>query len=65
MDAPPDEYDPEVEDLVKWPTALTAEDVVAVFVRWFGADYRPPEDMARRIADGINDARTRLHPDTA
>jgi hypothetical protein len=63
IDAPVDEYDPEVMDLVKWRTALTADDVVGVFVRWFGADYRPPEDMARRIADGINDARARLHPD--
>jgi hypothetical protein len=63
MDAPEDEYDAEVMDLVKWRTALTAEDVIAVFVRWFGGDYRLPEDMARRIADGINDAQTRLHPD--
>ncbi len=62
IDAPVDEYDPEVSDLVKWRAALTADDVVAVFLRWFGADYRLPEDMARRIADGINDARTRLHP---
>lgn len=62
IDAPVDEYDSEVMDLVKWRTALTAEDVVAVFVRWFGADYRLPEDMARRIAEGINEARTRLHP---
>jgi hypothetical protein len=63
MDAPVDEYDPEVMDLVKSQTVLTADAVVAVFIRWFGADYRLPEDMARRIADGINDARTRLHPD--
>ena len=62
MDAPADEYDSEVMGLVKWRTSLTADDVVAVFVRWFGADYRLPEDMARRIADGINEARTRLYP---
>ncbi len=63
IDAPVDEYDAEVMDLVKWRAPLTADDVIAVFVRWFGADYRLPEDMARRIADGINDARTRLQPD--
>jgi hypothetical protein len=63
IDAPVDEYDAEVMDLVKWRATLTADDVIAVFVRWFGADYRLPEDMARRIADGINDARTRLQPD--
>ncbi len=62
IDAPEDEYDPEVSDLVKWRTALTADDVNAVFVRWFGGDYRLSEDMARRIANGINDARSRLDP---
>ena len=63
MDAPVDEYDPEVMDLVKWRAAPTPADVAPVFLRWFGADYRLPEDMSRRTAAGINDARTRLHPD--
>lgn len=62
IDAPADEYDPEVMDLVRWRASLTPADVVTVFVRWFGEEYRPPEDMARRIADGINDARRRLEP---
>lgn len=61
--APEDEYDPEVRRLVKWRSPLTASDVVAVFVRYFGEDYRLAEDMASRIADGINQARLRLHPD--
>ena len=64
IDAPEDEYEPEVRDLLKRRVALTADDVIAVFVRSFGADYRLPEDMARRIANGINEARIRLHPGT-
>lgn len=62
IDAPEDEYDPEVRDLLKRRTALKADDVIDVFVRWFGADYRLPEDMAHRIANGINDA-IQLEPD--
>ena len=46
VDAPVDECDPQVRDLVKWRATLTADDVVTVFIRWFGEDYRPPEDMA-------------------
>lgn len=60
MDAPVDEYDPQVADLVKWRKALTPDDVVDVFVRWFGDDNGLPSEMATRIADGINDARLRL-----
>lgn len=60
LDAPEDEYDPEVRDLVKWRGPVTSERVIDVFVHWFGKDYRPPDDVALRIATGINDARTRL-----
>ena len=63
MDAPEDEYDPEVMDLVKWRGAVTPERVIDVLVHWFGEEYRPPDDMAFRIATGINDARTRLASD--
>lgn len=57
MDAPEDEYDPEVEDLIKWRQAVTAEQVSAVFLRWFGESGAMPSDMAARIANGINQAR--------
>ena len=50
--APEDEYDPEVRDLVKWRAAVTAEQVRAVFLRWFGASGAMPSDTAARIADG-------------
>ena len=56
MGAPEDEYDPEVRDLVKWRKAVTAEQVSAVFLRWFGESGVMPPDMAARIADGINQA---------
>ena len=56
MGAPEDEYDPEVRDLVKWRKAVTAEQVSAVFLRWFGESGVMPPDMAARIADGVNQA---------
>jgi hypothetical protein len=61
--APDDEYDPEVEDLVQWRTAVTADQVGAVFRRWFGESGVMPSDMAARIADGINQARRQHLPD--
>ena len=56
MGAPEDEYDPEVRDLVKWRKAVKAEQVSAVFLRWFGESGVMPPDMAARIADGVNQA---------
>jgi hypothetical protein len=55
--APADEYDAEIRDLIKWRQAVTAEDVSAVFLRWFGASGAMPSDQSARIADGINQAR--------
>jgi hypothetical protein len=62
LGAPEDEYDPEVADLIKWRKAVTAEDVGAVFVRWFGGSGAMPSGMAARIADDINEARARHLP---
>ena len=45
--APEDEYDHEVEDLIKWREAVTADQVTVVF----GVI---PSDMAGRIADGTS-----------
>jgi hypothetical protein len=60
--APNDEYDPEVEDLVKWRKAVTAGQVGAVFLRWFGESGVMSSDMAARIADGINQALAQHSP---
>jgi len=60
--APEDEYDPEVRELVKWRKAVTAEQVGAVFLRWFGESGVMPSDMAARIADGINQAHAQHLP---
>ena len=57
LGAPEDEYDSEVADLIKWPEAVTAEQVKAVFLRWFGEPGAMSSDMAARIADGISQAR--------
>jgi hypothetical protein len=62
MGAPEDEYDPEVRDLVKWRKAVTAEQVGAIFMRWFGESGVMPSGMAARIADGINQAHARHLP---
>jgi len=62
MGAPEDEYDPEVKDLVKWHEAVTADQVRAIFLRWFGESGVMPPDMAARIADGVNQARARHLP---
>lgn len=60
--APVDEYDPEIRDLIKRREAVTAEQVSAVFLRWFGESGTIPADMAARIADGINQARSEHMP---
>jgi hypothetical protein len=62
MGAPEDEYDPEVKDLVKWHEAVTADQVRAIFLRWFSESGVMPPDMASRIADGVNQARARHLP---
>jgi len=35
MGAPEGEYDAEVRDLIRWRTAVTTDQVSAVFLRWF------------------------------
>jgi hypothetical protein len=62
MGAPEDEYEPEVRDLIKWRKTVTAEQVSAVFLRWFGVSGAMSADMAARIADGINEARAEHMP---
>lgn len=59
---PEDEYEPEIRDLIKWRKAVTAEQVSAVFLRWFGESGAMPTDMAARIAYGINQARAEHMP---
>jgi hypothetical protein len=54
---PEDEYGPKVEDLIKWRGAVTAEQVTAAFLHWFGESGAMPSGIAARIADGINYAR--------
>ncbi len=49
--APPDEYDPEITDLLKWRRPVTREHVADVFQRWFGMPIA--EADAARLADGI------------
>lgn len=58
--APEDEYDPKVDDLIKWRESVTADQVTAVFRRWVGDVI--PSDMAARIADGIKQARAQHLP---
>jgi len=59
MDCPEDEYDPEVEDLIKWREPVTPEHVAEVFIRWFG-----PENghMAPTRRPGSQRASTPLAP---
>jgi hypothetical protein len=60
ISCPEDEYDGEVEDLLMLPEPATGEQVAEVFMRSFGdLDVVVPVEMAARIAEGINDARTR------
>ncbi len=58
MGSPDDEYDPEVEDLIKWREPVTPERVAEVFIRWFGPETgKITPDDAARISHGINAAR--------
>jgi hypothetical protein len=43
-------YDPKARDLIKWRSELTAKQVSAVFLLWFGDSGAMPSDMAARIA---------------
>lgn len=57
--APDDEYDPEVEDLIRWREPLTPERVAEVFIRWFGPESgKITPGAAARLSYGINAART-------
>ena len=41
-----------MEDLIKWREAVTAERVMAVFIRWFGPETgEMTPDNAARIAE--------------
>jgi hypothetical protein len=62
MGAPDDEYEAEVRDLIRWRKAVTAEQVSAIFLRWFGQSSAMSADMAARIADDINRARAEHVP---
>jgi hypothetical protein len=58
LGSPDDEYDPEVEDLIKWREPVTPERVAEVFIRWFGPETgKITPDDAARISHGINAAR--------
>lgn len=52
LGCPEDEYDPEVRDIVRLGERVTAEEVLNVFIRWFGDDGR----MERRHAEAIASA---------
>ena len=58
MGAPEDEYDPEVADLVRLRGHVRADEVVQVFVRWFGEDGQMEREHAASIAAGINTVRS-------
>jgi hypothetical protein len=60
--APEDEYDPEVEDLIRWRQAVTPDEVTDVFRRWFGDQGVILAEMAARIAAGIKQARAQHLP---
>lgn len=58
LGAPGDEYDAEVEELVRWQQPATPGAVAEVFLRWFGAGAGElTADQAERIAVGIETAR--------
>jgi hypothetical protein len=59
--APSDEYEREIDELVRWRTPVTADQVKETFLRWFGEPTgRIADDDAARLADGIADLRARL-----
>jgi hypothetical protein len=59
--APRDEYEPEVDDLLKWPTQVTADQVKETFLRWLGEPAgQISDDDAEQLALGVADLRARL-----
>lgn len=54
--APEDEYDPEIGDLLRWRKAVSAQDVLSVFERWFSTSIASED--AVRLAVGIARIRT-------
>ena len=60
-DAPPDEYDPEIEDftrLIAKGEPITAEVVAAVWHKWFGDSKGAPPQPTLRMTALANDLRT-------
>lgn len=57
LGAPEYEYDPDIEDLLRWSAVVGPQRVIEVFVKWCGDSGRMPADMAERIAHGIESAR--------
>ena len=64
MDAPDDGYDSQVEALIRWRQPVTPTQVAEVFDRWLGPDWTLPDEVAERIARGINVARSVHLPDS-
>ena len=63
MDAPEDEYDVQVEALIKWREPVTPIQVADVFNAWFGPEWTLSTEVAERIAHGVNEARIQHLPD--
>jgi hypothetical protein len=51
--APDDEYEPEINELLKWRRRVSSEDVREVFRRMFAPDGRITSSDAALLADGI------------
>lgn len=60
--APWDEYEPEINDLLKWRKTVSPDDVVAVFQRWFNTEI--DAQTAARLAAGISEVRARFGYET-
>lgn len=59
LGCPEDEYDPEVEDIVSLSEHVNADEVLNVFVRWFGDDGRMERRHAEAIASAVIEAKSR------
>ena len=61
LGGPRDEYEPEIDDLVKWRTQVTADQVKNTFLRLLGQPTGHVSDEdAERLADGIAALRASL-----